>query len=152
MTTSIIKIKEDINSLLKECLNLLVETNDDGIRNELALLIVNNFKSKEIIPTLISLIKRKDLKRKTGTLIFACNEYSPKECKEYLEFFVNIVIMGSYESSWSSAQLILDFPEPYYDWKDSLLNKLENKLLKALDDEKNKNKEFIEVVLRKIGE
>ena len=79
-------------------------------------------------------------------LIFACNEYSPEECKEYLETFVDIVINGDYEASMTSSQLIDDFPEPF-EWDDKLLDKVENDLKVALRKDSDNN-EFIQEVLR----
>jgi hypothetical protein len=65
--------------------------------------------------------------------------------------FIDIVINGDYEASWSSSGLILDFQEPY-EWEDTLLDELIIKLKVAMNDNKNGNKEFIEAVLKMFEE
>jgi hypothetical protein len=144
-------IKEIVNSKEKavyELIELINETNSHESRRELIFTLIDNFKDDRIVPTLINLIKREDLNHFNGSIIFACKEYSPEECKPYLELFTDIVINGDYEASWGSASLILDFPEPYDVWETDLLDRLLAKLKIAMKDGENKNKEFIEAVLK----
>lgn len=150
---------KDFNKLIKrivdskkksvyELIELINKTDNHEFRRELIFTLIYNFKDDSIISTLISLIKREDLKHYNGSIIFACNEYSPEECKPYLELFIDIVINGDYEASWSSASLILDFPAPYDVWETEILDKLLAKLEIAISDDKNGNKELIEAVLK----
>ena len=150
---------KDFNKLIKrivdskkksvyELIELINKTDNHEFRRELIFTLIYNFKDDSIISTLISLIKREDLKHYNGSIIFACNEYSPEECKPHLELFIDIVINGDYEASWSSASLILDFPAPYDVWETEILDKLLAKLEIAISDDKNGNKEFIEAVLK----
>ncbi len=133
------------NDVIK-IINLINQTNDNKLRSELVFTLIDNFKDKRIIPALIDLIKREDLKNHNASFVFACNEYSPEECKNRIDFFIDLVINGDYETSMASAQLILDFPEPYK-WSENLLDKLENKLRVSLE-ENIQNKEFIIDVLK----
>jgi len=133
--------KEMIGNIINE----INSTKDHEYRKELIFLLVDHFKDDRIIPTLIHLIQRTDLQHYNGSFIFACNEYSPNECKKYLDLFVDLVIDGDYEASMSASALIHDFSEPY-DWDEKLLDKLAEKLRTALKT-KNQNREFIEVVL-----
>lgn len=130
-----------------ELIDLIDKTNNHETRRVLIFTLIDNFKDDRITSTLINLIKREDLKHYNGSIIFACNEYSPEECKPFLELFVDIV-SGDYEASMNSAGLIIDFPEPYDVWETKLLDKLLAKLKLAMDDDKNGNKEFIEAVLK----
>ena len=136
----------DKNDRVSQLIQLIKNTDDHKYRNELIYTLVDNFKDKRIIPTLIDLIKKEDLKHYNASIIYACNEYSPYECKDHISLFVDTVINGDYEASMASAQLIIDFPEPY-DWEDDLLNRLENDLASSLDKD-NDNKEFIREVLK----
>lgn len=148
-------IKRIVNSKensVKELTELINETNNHEFRRELIFTLVDNFIDDSIISTLINLIKREDLKHYNGSIIFACNEYSPEDCKPYIELFIDIVINGDYEASWSSSSLILNFPAPYDVWETELLDKLLAKLKLSMSDDKNGNKEFIEVVLKMFEE
>lgn len=142
------RIVESKKKSVYELIELINKTDNHEFRRELIFTLIYNFKDDSIISTLISLIKREDLKHYNGIIIFACNEYSPEECKPYLELFIDIVINGDYEASWSSASLILDFPAPYDVWETEILDKLLAKLEIAISDDKNGNKEFIEAVLK----
>ena len=145
------EIVEGKNKSVSELIELINTTTDKEYRTELIFTLVENFKDDRIILTLINLIKREDLKHHNGSIIFACNEYSAEECKPYFELFIEIVINGDYEASWSSTSLILDFQEPY-EWENTLLDELLTKLKIAMNDDKNGNKEFIEAVLKMFEE
>ena len=142
------RIVESKKKSVYELIELINKTDNHEFRRELIFTLIYNFNDDSIISTLISLINREDLKHYNGSIIFACNEYSPEECKQYLELFIDIVINGDYEASWSSASLILDFPAPYDVWETEILDKLLAKLEIAISDDKNGNKEFIEAVLK----
>ncbi len=145
------EIVEGKNKSVSELIGLINTATDNEFRAELIFTLVDNFKDDRITLTLVNLIKRQDLKHHNGRIIFACNEYSADECKPYLELFIDIVINGDYEASWSSSGLILDFQEPY-EWEDTLLDELIIKLKVAMNDNKNGNKEFIEAVLKMFEE
>lgn len=138
------------NKSVAELLEAINKTSDHELRTNLVFTLIDNFKDDRITPALINLIKREDLIHYNGGIIFACNEYNPDECKPYLELFIDIVINGDYEASWSSCSLILDFQEPY-EWEETLLAELKTKLQLALKDE-NLNKEFIEAILKILDE
>ena len=108
--------------------------------------LIDHFKDERIVPFLIHLASRKDLFHYNGYIIFACGEYSAEACKPYIDFFIEMVISGDYEASMSAAGVIARFPEPY-DWDEEYLDRLSNKLLKALETE-NQNKVFIEETLQ----
>lgn len=138
------------NESVTELIELINKTNNHEFRRELIFTLIYNFKDNRITPVLINLIKREDLTHYNGSIIFACHEYNLDECKPYLELFIDIVINGDYEASWSSCSLILDFQEPY-EWEETLLAESKTKLQLALKT-KNGNKEFIEAILKILSE
>jgi hypothetical protein len=140
----------DSKNKVNKLIDLINSTEDHKYRTELVFALIDNFKDDRIIPTLINLIKRESLKHYNSSIIFACNEYSPNECKDYLSLFVDIVINGDYEASMSASSLIFDFSEPY-NWDEKLLDNLAEKLKGALNYE-NENSEFIKAVLKVIEE
>lgn len=144
------KIVKNKNASVSELIEAISKTSDHELRTNLIFTLIDNFKDDRITLTLINLIKREDLKHYNGSIIFACNEYNPDECKPYLDLFIDIVINGDYEASMNSAGLILDFQEPY-EWEEKLLTELKTKLQLALKIE-NGNREFIEAILKILSE
>ncbi len=144
---SIVDLKRKKKKLVDNILLQLKSTKDFNRMNKLALFFLGNFRDPRFVPTLMKISNSKDFAKANGTLIYVCGEYSNNECKKYLKQLVNWVINGDYESAWSSAQIIIEFKEPY-PWPDKLLNELHSSLELALENKSN-NKEFIKAVLKK---
>jgi hypothetical protein len=113
---------EKVDILIKECLHVknelskillmvLKETSNSKIREEVAYALIDNFKNDEIIPVLIELIKKPELKNHNASLVYALGEYS--DCKEYLEFLTDLVLYYDYHTGLNAFNIIISMPMPF---------------------------------------
>jgi hypothetical protein len=107
-------IEELINNKLKiidELIYILESTKDIQIRKKTVLALVDNFKDDRIVSTLIKLIKRPDLENQNAILVFALGEYS--DCKEYIDFLVNLILDYDYHVAWNSYNILINMTPPF---------------------------------------
>lgn len=155
-STSKMKINniQDLNQLLElknELLNMLLyklrEENNPIFREKLLFFIIENFKGKNVLKKLVELIKSKKYITHEAILVYACGEYSLEECKLYMEFWVDLLIDREYHTAFNAVHIIQNLPEPF-DYDDTFLNKLKDKLKKALSfPNSNSKKNLIEDVI-----
>jgi hypothetical protein len=106
-------------------LELLNNTTNSKIRDKVALALVDNFKNPNIVPTLLKLVQRPDLKKHNAFLLFACSEYS--DCKEHLELLVEFILKYDYHVAWNAYGIIINMPPPFdEDMIFSILRKIES--------------------------
>lgn len=97
--------------LVDELIAVLELTNDSQIRKIVTLALIDNFKDDKIIPTLMRLIKRSDLKNHNAILVFALGEYC--DCKDYLDFFVDLLLYYDYHVAFNSFNILINMPPPF---------------------------------------
>lgn len=124
------------NDLVNDLIRQLKATKKHDERFKLALFLVDNFKDKRIIPELIKLIKKPELKSHNADLVFACSEYS--DTQPYLNFFIDLVINEDFNVAWNAYYTIIGMKGEILKKKSiSILNKLNGALGKQ-DSEKDK--------------
>lgn len=124
----------------------IIDNKNNDVGKILTFLKTTEDHDKRIIPCLMDLILRENHSHYNGTLLFACSEYSPNECKPYFEDLVNIVINGDYEAAMEAATIIYNFTEINDEWSDDFLDSIEKKLMNSLK-QPNDNEEYIRGVL-----
>jgi len=103
-------ILNEKNNTVSHLIKILTNTVCPKIRDEIAFLLVDNFKDNSIIPTLKILIKRKDLLNYNANLVYAFGEYSTNE--DHLDFLVDIVLDCEYHPALNAFNIITDMKLP----------------------------------------
>lgn len=98
---SLVEMKE---KMVEVMLDGLITTTDHSVRHSLVLAIVDNFKDDRIIPTLKKMINDKNLKTRTGILVYALGEYS--NSVDLLEFLVDLVLEADYLPAWNALGIL----------------------------------------------
>lgn len=127
---SLIELK---NNIVKIMLSALIETQDNKIRKEIALSIVDNFKDDRIIPTLKELIIDNKMTKVNAILVYALGEYS--NSMELLDFLVELVLNKDYHTALNAINIIFSMtPQFNEELITSLLNKVE--MIELVEDDK----------------
>lgn len=135
--------QEQKNRIVTELIECLRLNYDWSLSHKALFFLVDNFKDEKIIPALFEIALKDGINNVNGTIIFACQEYSPVECKPYFQTLTEIVINSNYEASWSASTLITNFPKPYDLWEPEIVKVVIVKLKDVSQDATHPNQEFI---------
>lgn len=130
------KLILDKSNIVEKLINILETTLDLKVRKKVVLSLVDNFKDERIIPVIINLIKRPDLVNNNAILVFALGEYS--DCKEYLEFLIDIFLNYDYHVALNSYNIIINMPPPFEEKTISKVLEKINSSREKIDKDKEK--------------
>jgi hypothetical protein len=128
------------NNVIEQIISLINETSDHEIRGKCILFLIDHFKDARITETLVNLIKRPDLQNHNGFITYALGESS--DCKDYLEFLIELVLEYNYNVSIHALNIIIDMDPPFdKDQINNLINKIRS--LKVKEDKKTFKRDLL---------
>jgi hypothetical protein len=121
-------------------LDILKNTQNNVIRNELALLL-SDAKNPKLFEVIVDLLKNSKTSNSRGTLLYALGGYN---CSSILSLLVDFVISGNFEVSNQAYNLITEINSNI---QESVWTECKNKIENALRNNASKNMELLKELL-----
>ncbi|MFN8208933.1 MAG: hypothetical protein U0T82_16225 [Bacteroidales bacterium] len=128
------------NNVIEQIITMINETSDHEIRAKCILFLIDHFRDRKIPEALINLIKRPDLKNNNAFITYALGESC--DCKDYLDFLIELVLEYGYNVSVHALNIIIDMEPPFNkDQIENLIKKI--KTIKVKDEKKTFKKDLL---------
>ncbi|MCB9361616.1 MAG: hypothetical protein H6587_11300 [Flavobacteriales bacterium] len=122
------ELKAKQNSV-ERLIKLMEETEDDELRKETILLLVDNFKDERISVALKKMILNPKYYNQNAFFVYALGENA--NCKDDFLFLIDLIINGDYHVALNAFNIILDISNP-----------IDNELLNTGIEKLKNNKEI----------